>query len=88
MSHTLKDPPVTLAELAAALGRSPAYIKRYHHRMHERFGLPRKLAIGWLWPRLAIEAYLAGNDAPVSAVAIAANQNRALSARYAGGAKW
>lgn len=88
----IQNPPVTLDELAAALGRDREYIKRNWKKLHQKHGLPLKLSLGWLWPRSATEAWMIGYneeeptpDAPAPIAAIAANQNAALAARYAGG---
>lgn len=89
----LSDQTVKLAEVAAALDMSEDYLRRHWRRLHETRGFPHKLT-GWVWARASIEAWIAtdgksvaGENTPAAAspAALAANQNRALSLRYAGG---
>lgn len=91
---------VDIDELAVTLGRSADYIRRNWLKMHRDHGMPRKNPCGWIWPRAAMEAWLAGaaqqdlpREEPAPAVkpapsgigAIVANQNARLRERYAGG---
>ncbi len=54
----LSDKLVKLPELAAALDRSEDWIKRNWLRLHNEQGMPRKIAVGWCWPRGALERWL------------------------------
>ena len=94
---SLSEKFVTLDELCAATRRSPDWYRRNHRRLHLDAGMPEKSALGWLWPRKALERWIDGEGfaaAPATPAAlgtteardgaIAANQNRALRARYAG----
>lgn len=66
---------VPLAEVAAALGRSPDYVRRHHRRLTAAHGFPRPLpGAGWRWPRRLVEAWL------TSGGIVAANDD-ALAAR-------
>lgn len=89
----LSDQTVKLAEVAAALDVSEDYLRRHWRRLHETRGFPHKLN-GWVWARANVEAWIAtdgktvaGETSPATASpgALAANQNKALSLRYAGG---
>lgn len=81
----LKDNRVTIEELAEVLEKSPAYLKRHWLTLHLKKGLPRKLAIGWLWPRAPVEAWLQGGSGTrLAPASLAANQNAALAKRYGG----
>lgn len=95
---SLSEKFVSIEELAAATNRTPHWYRRHHRRLHREAGMPEKSALGWLWPRKALERWIDGEgvahrgeaapDAAGQAVAeantIAANQNRDLRARYAG----
>lgn len=96
----LSEKLVKLPELAAALDRSEDWIKRNWLRQHLEHGMPRKLAIGWSWPRAAMERWLeegaggmprmepeAPKDSPrehASLQMVIANQNARMRAKYAG----
>lgn len=95
----LSEKLVKLPELAAALDRSEDWIKRNWLRWHTEHGMPRKLAIGWSWPRAALERWLEEganglvrveprpSAAPAEGPAlqlVIANQNAHLRAKYAG----
>lgn len=94
----LSEKLVKLPELAAALDRSEDWIKRNWLRQHLEFGMPRKLAIGWSWPRAALERWLEegagglprvepqpGKPRDVASLQmVIANQNAHLRAKYAG----
>lgn len=91
---SLSEKFVTLDELAAATGRTLEWWRRNHRRMATEEGMPEKSALGWLWPRKALERWIDGDVAPSRAATagetvaeahtIAANQNRRLRERYAG----
>ncbi len=81
-----------LEEVAGAIGRKPAYLKRNWLKLHEEHGFPRKLPTGFVWPRRSVEAWLRGggklplpyvaannNDADADIVAAA---SRSLGERY------
>jgi hypothetical protein len=56
-----------LDEVAAALGKSPAWLMRHWLSFHRRTGFPRKIPAGWVWPRRAVELWLrsAGETPPL-----------------------
>jgi len=96
----LSEKLVKLPELAAALDRSEDWIKRNWLRLHMERGMPRKLTVGWSWPRGALERWLeqgadgairqepAPAERPREAAPLQlaiANQNARLRQRYAGG---
>lgn len=64
---------ITLDELAAAIGRPPEWLKRKWLDIHVRHGFPRKIALGWVWPRRLVEAWLAAGGA--AAIPAPANEN-------------
>lgn len=95
----LSEKLVKVPELAAALDRSEDWIKRNWLRLHMEQGMPRKLTVGWSWPRGALERWLeegAGGTPrqeipsadPRPTIApldvVIANQNSKLRAKYAG----
>lgn len=62
----LAQSTVTIAELAAALGRSPVWLRRNWKRLHEKEGLPRMIPGGLTFPRGLVTAWLsAGGFVPV-----------------------
>lgn len=65
-----------LDEVAEAIGKTPAWLKRHWLAYHRRTGFPRKLPDCWRWPRKAVESWLrtggAGEPPPLPA-----NQNAA-----------
>lgn len=95
---SLSEKFVTIDELAAATGRTLDWWRRNHRRMATEEGMPEKSALGWLWPRKALERWIDGEgflhgaepapqadgQAAAQGSTIAANQNRTLRARYAG----
>ncbi len=95
---SLSEKFVTLEELAKATNRTPYWYRRHHRRLHREAGMPEKSALGWLWPRKALERWIDGEgflhgaepapqadgQAAAQGNTIAANQNRTLRARYAG----
>lgn len=90
---SLADLTVTAAEVAQALRITEDELRRRWRYLHKHKGFPHKLN-GWVWARASIEAWIAadgaGRDAtPAEAEPpigfLAANQNRSLAARYAGG---
>lgn len=98
----LSEKLVKLGELATALDRTEDWIKRNWLKLHLEKGMPRKIAVGWAWPRGALERWLeegadgvpreqppAPAESPVGAVlaGIVANQNADLRERYAGGGR-
>lgn len=86
---SLSEKTVDIDELAAALRRSPDYIRRNWLKMHRQHGMPRKNPTGWIWPRGAMEAWLEGAEAAevTNLSSLVANQNRKLAERYAGGGR-
>ena len=72
----LSDETVGLEEVAAALGRSPEWLRRHWLAYHRRTGFPRRIPDGWVWPRRAVQLWLrtAGAQAPQP---LPANQNDA-----------
>lgn len=97
---SLSERLVMLPEMAEALQRSEDWVRRNWLRLHNDHGMPRKCSVGWQWPRRAMEAWLdMGGISPVDLepehpipptsggsahLRLVANQNRDLSARYAG----
>lgn len=88
----LSNETATLEEVAAALGKSAVWLKRNWLRIHQDEGFPRKISIGWVWPRRQVEAWLrtgglqpvlvaANDDAPQNALIA---MSEALSDRYGG----
>ena len=66
----LSSETATLEEVAAALGRSTDWLKRNWLRIHQEQGFPRKISLGWVWPRRQVEAWLrAGGMFPTGFVA-------------------
>ena len=62
----LTSETATLSEVAAAIGRNETYLKRNWLKLHLEQGFPRKISVGWVWPRRQLEAWLrAGGVAPV-----------------------
>lgn len=49
---------IGIEELAAALGRTPDYLKRNWRRMHTTLSMPPKHPSGWVWPRTLIDAWI------------------------------
>lgn len=93
----LSNETASLQEVAEALGRDPDWLRRNWLKIHQRFGFPRKSALGWVWPRRLVEAFLASpqrasvqlHDAPaneneVAAVDPVAAARAAAAARYGG----
>jgi hypothetical protein len=54
----LSDDTAGLAEVAAAIGRSPGWLQRNWLKLHEQENFPRKIPAGWVWPRRAVEVWL------------------------------
>jgi hypothetical protein len=94
----LSDKLVKIDELAATLDRTQDWVKRNWLKLHLEQGMPRKIAVGWAWPRGALERWLEEGadgvtreaqapEAPTGTglSAFIANQNTALRDRYAGG---
>lgn len=95
----LSEKLVKLPELAAALDRSEDWIKRNWLRLHMENGMPRKLSVGWSWPRAALERWLeegAGGTPRIEPTPqpqaneiaplrlVIAGQNARMRAKYAG----
>ena len=59
--------------MAAAIGKSPAWLKRNWLSFHQREGFPRRIPAGDVWPRRAVEVWL--RTAGLSAPPLADNQN-------------
>lgn len=70
----LTDETAPLEEVAQAIGRPAAWLKRNWLKLHQREGFPRKIPTGDVWPRRAVEVWLrsAGQVAPAP---LPANQN-------------
>lgn len=72
----LTDETATLDEVATAIGRSAAWLKRHWLRLHLSHAFPRKIAGGgFVWPRRAVEAWLRAGGAQPQAL-LPANENR------------
>lgn len=71
----LADEVAGLEEVAAALGRPPAWLKRNWLKLHQREGFPRRIPAGDVWPRRAVEVWL--RTAGLAAPPLADNQNAA-----------
>lgn len=54
----LTNETASIEEVAAAIGKSPSWLKRNWRPFHERTGFPRKIPAGDVWPRRAVEAWL------------------------------
>ena len=93
----LSNETASLHEVAAALGRDPDWLRRNWLKIHKRFGFPRKSALGWVWPRRLVEAFLASpqrdavtlHDAPANgndatAIDPVEAARAAAAARYGG----
>ena len=65
-----------LEEVAAALGKTPAWLKRNWLRFHLATGFPRRIPAGDVWPRRAVEAWLR-SAGQFSALPLPANENTA-----------
>ena len=79
----LERETVGIDEAAAALARSPDWLKRNWLKMHERHGFPRKLPGCWVWPRAALQAWLRGGGASAAQPATANdNATRSVDAAY------
>ncbi|RWN20374.1 MAG: hypothetical protein EOR94_13260 [Mesorhizobium sp.] len=70
----LTDETAPLEEVAQAIGRKPAWLKRHWLQLHQEQNFPRKIPTGFVWPRRAVEVWLrsAGQFAPAP---LPANQN-------------
>jgi hypothetical protein len=51
MVRSLQDDVCQIDEVAAALGRSPAWLRRNWVRIANEDGFPRRHPTGWTWPR-------------------------------------
>lgn len=71
--HMLTDETAPLDEVAQAIGRKPAWLKRHWLRLHQREGFPRKIPTGDVWPRRAVEVWL--RSAGFVPAPLPANQN-------------
>jgi predicted DNA-binding transcriptional regulator AlpA len=80
MVRSLQDDVCQIDEVAAALGRSPAWLRRNWVRIANEDGFPRRHPTGWTWPRAAVAAWLRG----ASSLPASANDNGAgdVSAAY------
>ncbi|RWF49952.1 MAG: hypothetical protein EOS50_30185 [Mesorhizobium sp.] len=70
----LIDEIAPLDEVAQAIGRPAAWLKRNWLKLHLEQNFPRKIPTGFVWPRRAVEVWLrsAGQLAPAP---LPANQN-------------
>ncbi len=77
----LSNETAGLDEVAAAIGRSPEWLQRHWLSYHRRTGFPRRLPGAWVWPRKAVELWLATGGAagrrPGEPVEPPANTNEA-----------
>lgn len=88
----LADETAGIDEVAAALGRTPDWLRRNWLKLARAYGFPRKHPTGWTWPRAALRAWLAGvepepapaNDNPFQSREAA--YTAALDQRYGGNA--
>lgn len=83
---------VSLDEIAAAVGRSPAWLMRHHRRLSREEGMPEKCCLGWVWPRRRMEEWIDGTygraiveeaESASRTPTMIANQNQRLRQRYA-----
>lgn len=72
----LANETASLDEVASALGKSPAWLKRNWLRFHQSNGFPRKIPAGDVWPRRAVEAWLR-SAGQITAPPLPANENMA-----------
>ena len=73
----LSNESAPLAEVAEALGRPEAWLRRNWLKLALRDGFPRKHPSGWTWPRAAVAAWLRGSSPAAQPAAI--NDNATLS---------
>jgi hypothetical protein len=70
----LSDETADLDEVAAAIGRTPEWLRRHWIGLHRRENFPRRIPGTWRFPRLAVLAWLrAAGEARVAPEP--ANQN-------------
>lgn len=72
----LANETASLEEVASALGKPPAWLKRNWLKFHLTSGFPRKIPAGDVWPRRAVEAWLR-SAGQLSALPLPANENMA-----------
>ena len=70
----LSNETVGLDELAAALGRTPGWLRRNWLKLHLEQNFPRKIPAGLVWPRRAVESWLRSGG---QSLPLPANQNGA-----------
>lgn len=71
----LADLTISLEEVACAMRRQPAWLKRHARRLAERHGFPRPIAgSAWAFPRLAVETWLRAGGVVATPLS-PANQN-------------
>lgn len=54
----LADAVAPLEEVASAMGKPPAWLKRNWLKLHLAHGMPRRHAAAWVWPRALVFAWL------------------------------
>ncbi|WP_336071502.1 hypothetical protein [Nitratireductor rhodophyticola] len=55
---SLSSESAGIEEVAAAIGRTPTWLRRKWLQLHNEHGFPRKHPTGWTWPRDAVRAWL------------------------------
>ncbi len=80
----LRDAVADIEEVAAALGRSPQWLRRNWLSYAIKTGFPRKLPHTWVWPRRAVEAFLSQQRPAPPAANISEIIKDQLSQRYGG----
>jgi hypothetical protein len=72
----LSEETADLDEVAKALGRSPAWLRRNWSKIAREEGFPRKLPCGPVWPRRPVVAWLRAGGV-ITAMAEPTNDNTA-----------
>lgn len=76
----LADEFAGIDDVAAALGRSPDWLRRNWLKIHREDGFPRKHPTGWTWPRAAIAAWARSAAPPEAADTLLTNPDAAWQA--------
>jgi len=61
----LADEVAGLDEVAAAIGRTPTWLRRNWLKLHTAENFPRRIPSGWVWPRRAVEVWLRSAGRPL-----------------------